>query len=109
MSNKPATSTVQVQELKVEELKLPPTALEQGGYEVLRAVIVEGNLHVALRRAFDEPEVWGILLADVARHIGRIYALEASMREEAVVDKVWATFEAEMERPTDLGKTNTVS
>jgi hypothetical protein len=92
-----------------DELKLPPPALEQGGYEVLRAVIVEGNLNVALRRAFDEPEVWGVLLADITRHIGRIYALEASMREDDVVEKVWATFEAEMERPTDIGTTSAVS
>ncbi len=95
--------------LKFEALAVPPAALEHGGYEVLRAVIVEGNLQVALRRAFDEPEVWGVLLADVARHIGRIYALETSMREDDVVDKVWAMFEAEMERPTDLGTTSAVS
>jgi hypothetical protein len=92
-----------------EALNVPPTALEQGGYEVLRAAIVEGNLHVSLRRAFDEPEVWGVLLADLARHIGRIYALEASMREDEVVEKVRAMFEAEMDRPTDVGTTNAVS
>jgi hypothetical protein len=94
---------------KFEALNVPPPALELGGFEVLRAAIAEGNLHVSLRRAFDEPEVWGILLADVARHIGRIYALEASMREDEVVEKVRAMFEAEMERPTDIGKTNAVS
>ena len=92
-----------------EPLAVPPGALEQGGYEVLRAVIVDGNLQVALRRAFDEPEVWGVLLADVARHIGRIYARETSMREEQVVEKVWAMFEAEMERPSDIGETSMVS
>ncbi len=92
-----------------EALAVPPPALELGGYEVLRAAIAEGNLHVSLRRAFDEPEVWGILLADVARHIGRIYALEAGIREEQVVEKIWAMFEAEMERPTDIGKTNAIS
>jgi hypothetical protein len=93
----------------VEELKLPPPALEQGGYEVLRAVISDGQLHVSLRRAFDEPEVWGILLADVARHIGRIYAREASLREDDVVGKVHAMFEAEMDRATDIGETKSVS
>jgi uncharacterized protein DUF5076 len=92
-----------------EPLAVPPAALEHGGYEVLRAVITDGNLQVSLRRAFDEPEVWGILLADIARHIGRIYALEASMREEAVVEKVWAMFEAEMDRPTDIGATSAIS
>jgi len=94
---------------KFEALAVPPPVLELGGYEVLRAAIAEGNLHVSLRRAFDEPETWGILLANVARHIGRIYALEAGMREDEVVDKVWAMFEAEMERPTAVGKTNAVS
>ena len=107
MSKKPAKPAKAA--AKVEELKLPPTALEAGGYEVLRTVIVEGNLHVSLRRAFDEPETWGILLADVARHIGRIYALEAGMRENEVVEKVWETFEAEMERPTDIGDTKALS
>jgi len=92
-----------------EALNVPPPALEHGGYEVLRAVITDGQLHVALRRAFDDPEVWGILLADVARHIGRIYALESSMREDEVVEKVWAMFEAEMDRPTDIGTANAVS
>jgi len=94
---------------KFEPLAVPPPALEQGGYEVLRAAIAEGELHVSLRRAFDEPETWGILLADIARHIGRIYALEASMHEDRVVEKVRAMFQAEMDRPTDIGKTNAVS
>jgi hypothetical protein len=92
-----------------EALNAPPPALELGGYEVLRAAIAEGNLHVSLRRAFDEPEIWGVLLADITRHIGRIYALEASMREEDVVEKVRAMFEAERDRPTDIGTTNAVS
>jgi hypothetical protein len=104
MSNDPATPAA-----PFEALHVPPAALEQGGYEVLRAVIVDGALHVALRRAFDDPEVWGVLLVDVIRHLGRIYARETSMREEQVVEKVLAMFEAEMERPTDPGETNSVS
>jgi hypothetical protein len=104
MSNDPAKPIAHV-----EELALPPPAQEQGGYEVLRAVISDGNLHVSLRRAFDEPDVWGVLLADIARHVGRIYAVEALMREDEVVEKVWAMFQAEMDRPTDIGKTNAVS
>ena len=37
-----------------DPLHVPPTALEHGGVEVLRAAIVEGGLHVSLRRAFDD-------------------------------------------------------
>jgi Domain of unknown function (DUF5076) len=91
-----------------EALNVPPAALEQGGYEVLRAGIVEGSLHVSLRRAFDEPEVWGVLLADVARHVGRIFARETPMREDQVVEKVRSMFDAEMDRPSDIGTTNSV-
>ncbi|MEA2968243.1 MAG: hypothetical protein QOE78_1504, partial [Alphaproteobacteria bacterium] len=35
-----------------DPLHVPPAALEHGGVEVLRAAIVEGGLHVSLRRAF---------------------------------------------------------
>jgi hypothetical protein len=94
---------------KFDALEPPPAAQEQGGFEVLRAAIVEGSLHVSLRRAFDDPQVWGVLLADITRHVGRVYARETAMREEQVVEKVWAMFEAELERPTDIGTTNSVS
>lgn len=96
-------------EAKFDALAVPPLALEHGGYEVLRAAIANDQLHVSLRRAFDEPKVWGVLLADVTRHIGRIYARETSMREDEVVEKVYAMFEAEMARPTDIGATNSIS
>src|SRR5262245_13841700 len=51
-----------------DALHVPPTALEHGAVEVLRAAIVEGGRHVSLRRAFDDPQAWGMLIADVARH-----------------------------------------
>jgi hypothetical protein len=94
---------------KFDALAVPPPALEHGGYEVLRAAIANDQLHVSLRRAFEEPEVWGVLLADVIRHIAGIYARETSMREDEVVEKVYAMFEAEMARPTDVGATNSIS
>jgi Domain of unknown function (DUF5076) len=92
-----------------EPLKVPPTALEKGGTEVLRAAIVEGGLHVSLRRAFDDPEAWGMLMADLARHVARIYATEMNMREEETLARVRGIFEAEMDAPTDLGSTNAIS
>ena len=92
-----------------DALHVPPAVLEQGGVEVLRAVIVDGALHVSLRRAFDEPEVWGVLIADVARHVGRLYAKETAMTEDEVKDRLLATFQAEMDNPTDPGTTGAVS
>lgn len=84
-----------------DALHIPPLALEKGGTEVMRVVVIEGDLHLALRRAFDEPETWGMLLADVARHVGRIYAREGGISEQEAVEKVCSSFEAEMDEPSD--------
>jgi hypothetical protein len=92
-----------------DALQIPPTALEQGGVEVLRAAIVDGGLHVSLRRAFDDPEAWGMLIADVTRHIARIYATEDKFREEETIERIRALFNAEMDSPTDPGSTNAIS
>ena len=92
-----------------EALNIPPAALEQGGTEILRAVIVDGALHVSLRRAFDDPEAWGMLIADVTRHVARIYATEDKFREDETIKRIRAIYEAEMDAPTDPGTTNAIS
>jgi len=92
-----------------DPLHPPPSALEQGGVEVLRAVIVEGGLHVSLRRAFDDPEAWGMLIADVARHAARIYATETKFTEDGALERIRSMFDAEMDAPTDRGTTAAIS
>jgi len=92
-----------------DALMIPPTALEHGGVEVLRAAVVDGGLHVSLRRAFDDPEAWGMLIADVARHVARIYATEDKFREEETLARIRALFNAEMDTPTDPGTTSAIS
>jgi hypothetical protein len=92
-----------------DALVIPPTALEQGGVEVLRAAIVDGGLHVSLRRAFDDPEAWGMLIADVARHVARIYATENKFQEEETLERIRALFNAELDSPTDPGTTSAIS
>jgi Domain of unknown function (DUF5076) len=92
-----------------DALHIPPTALEQGGVEVLRAAIVDGGLHVALRRAFDDPEAWGMLIADIARHVARIYATEDKFREEETLERIRAIFDSEMDAPSDPSTTSAIS
>jgi hypothetical protein len=95
---------------KFDALHAPPTALERGGTEVLRAAIVgEGELQVTLRNVFEEPEVWGMLLTDVARHVARIFARETNVSEDAALERIRAIFEAELDSPTDLGATHSIS
>jgi len=92
-----------------DALHLPPAALEKGGVEVMRAAIVDGALHVSLRRAFDDPEAWGMLIADVTRHVARIYATEDQFREAETVERIRAIYEAEIDAPTHPGTTSALS
>jgi hypothetical protein len=92
-----------------EALNVPPAALERGGVEILRAVVVDGALHVSLRPAFDDPQAWGMLLADVARHVSRIYQNEGKAPEARTLERVRMMFDAELDSPTDPGTTTAVS
>jgi hypothetical protein len=86
-----------------DALRVPPAAMELGGFEVLRAVVVEGTLHVSLRRAFDDPEAWGMLI------FARVYATEANFREEETVERIRALFNAEIDAPTSPVSTSALS
>ena len=77
-----------------DPLHIPPAALEHGGVEVLRAAIVEGGLHVSLRRAFDDPQAWGMVIADVARHAARIFARETKLTEDEALERIRTMFSA---------------
>jgi hypothetical protein len=94
---------------RFEELSVPPDALERGGIEILRASIVEGAVSVALRRSFDEPFTWGVLLIDLARHASRVYALEAGITEEEAFSAIRDGWEAELARPTAPGSTQAIN
>ena len=87
------------------ELSAPPDAIEHGGHEVVRAVVVEGAVSVAMRRSFDDPFVWGVLLVDLARHAARIYAAEADFSEEEAMARIVEGMQRELDNPTDPGTT----
>ena len=73
--------------------------------EVLRAFVVDGGLSIAFTRAFEEPEMWGLLLVDIARHAARAYAREGGYTEDEAMTRIIEMFEAEIARPTDIGNT----
>ena len=49
--------------------------------------------------------MWGLLLVDIARHAARAYARESDITEEDALARIVDMFEAEIERPTDMGST----
>jgi len=55
-----------------KEQPLPPDVMSRDdATEVLRAFVVDGGLSIAFARAFEEPDMWGLLLVDIARHAAR--------------------------------------
>ena len=88
-------------------LPIPPGAQQDSdAVEVFRAWIAGGGLQVSIQRGFDDPSTWGILLADVARHAARIYATEGMTSEADAMQSIRRLFDAELDRPTDLGTTD---
>jgi hypothetical protein len=86
--------------------QLPPDVMgREDATEVLRAFVIDGGLSIAFQRAFEEPDMWGLLLVDIARHAARAYARESNYTEEDALARIAEMFEAEIARPTDTGTT----
>src|SRR3954467_6725918 len=86
---------------------LPPDVVgREDATEVLRAFVVDGGLSIAFTRAFEEPDMWGMLLVDIARHAARAYGRESEFSEGEALNRIVEMFEAEIARPTDVGTTS---
>jgi hypothetical protein len=94
---------------KAVELNVPPDAQEKGGTEVLRCFVVDGGLSISFTAAFKDPAMWGMLLVDVARHAARAYEREGLATEDEALYAIKELFDAEWDRPTDLGTTGAVN
>ena len=89
-----------------KEQPLPPDVIgRDDATEVLRAFVIDGGLSIAFTRAFEEPDMWGLLIVDIARHAARAYARESDFTEEEALTRIVDMFEAEIARPTDMGST----
>ena len=85
---------------------MPPDVMgREDATEVLRAFVVDGGLSIAFARAFEEPDMWGLLLVDIARHAARAYARESDYTEDEALTRIIEMFDAEIARPTDIGNT----
>ena len=93
-----------------KEQPLPPDVIgRDDATEVLRAFVVDQGLSIAFMRAFDEPDMWGLMLVDIARHAARAYARESDYTEDEALTRIITMFDAEITRPTDVGKTTSRS
>jgi hypothetical protein len=83
-------------------LVIPPEAeVDPKAGELLRAWVSKGGLHCSLKpTVWEDPGSWGILLADVARHVAS--ALQESGKHPIdTLERIRRAFQAEMEFPTE--------
>ena len=88
----------------IKELAPPPAATrDKAAFELLRVWVAEQGQHVSLRSgAWEDPFAWGIVLADLARHIVNAEAMnKKSLDKEAFFERMLEGFHAEIESPTD--------
>jgi hypothetical protein len=82
----------------------PPAATgDSGAFELLRVWVANEGQHVSLRSGvWEDPFAWGIVLADLARHIVNAEAMQRKdFDEEAFLERLLEGFQAEIDSPTD--------
>ena len=82
----------------------PPAAVrDKASFELLRVWVAEQGQHVSLRPGtWDDPFAWGIVLADLARHIVNAESIHRkNFDEDAFLERMLEGFRAEIESRTD--------
>ena len=82
-----------------EALVIPNEALDKGGVEILRAGLIEDELYVTARRAFDDPGMWGEVLGELTRRIARIYAAEGKYSQKDALAAISGAYAADLGAP----------
>lgn len=86
-----------------DEMTPPPAASQDAkSFELARLWVANDAQHVALRAdVWTDPAAWGIVLADLARHVALAYQHKDGHDLEDVLERVLAGFHTELESPTD--------
>ncbi len=94
-----------------EALAIPSEAQERGGVEILRAGLMSDELYVTARPAFDDPAMWGEVLADITRRLARLYAADGKFTHRDALSAIESAFAADLgavvaapRRKTRLGR-----
>jgi hypothetical protein len=85
------------------ELPIPPLArTADSAVEIARVWVADGDQHVTLATAiWKDPASWGVVLADLARHVARACAETAGLSSDAALNRIQQALIAELDSPTD--------
>jgi Domain of unknown function (DUF5076) len=86
-----------------DQLRVPEAArTDAKSFELLRVWIAHHDQHISLRvGVWKEPEAWGMMLADLARHIAAAFEQSENRDATEVLAQIKAGFETEIQSPTD--------
>jgi hypothetical protein len=93
--------------MAMHTLVIPPAAQrDDRSVQMISAWIAERGMHCTMNIGFfdgqghQEGKAWGILLADVIRHIGNAWAEERGVPSQETVAAVLGALNAELDEPT---------
>jgi hypothetical protein len=86
-----------------DQLTIPDAARKDPeSQEVARIWVANNAQHVTLQvGAWKDPFAWGILLADLARHLANAYEKSEGLNIDETVRRIRRGFDAELNSPTD--------
>jgi Domain of unknown function (DUF5076) len=85
------------------QLGIPDAALrDEKSYEIARVWVAEKAEHVSLLiGTWDDPVAWGIVLADLARHVANGYEQDKGPDRSETLQRIRVAMTAELDDPTD--------
>ncbi|MGA9981100.1 MAG: DUF5076 domain-containing protein [Candidatus Sulfotelmatobacter sp.] len=86
-----------------QQLSIPEAATRDSkAVEVLRVWLAGEQQHVSIRvGVWDDPAGWGIMLADLARHVASSYQQSKGFDRFRTLQRIKAGLDAELASPTD--------
>jgi hypothetical protein len=86
-----------------DELAPPPaSSVDARSFEIARLWVASDAQHVVLRTdVWSDPAAWGIVLAELARHVALAYQRRDGHDFEDALERVLAGFHTELDSPTD--------
>jgi hypothetical protein len=86
-----------------DQLMIPDGAKRDSkSFEILRVWVANKGQHVSLRvGTWNDPAAWGLVLADLARHVANSYQQDAGLDPLKTLERIKAALYAELTSPTD--------
>jgi hypothetical protein len=86
-----------------DQLLIPDAAKgDQRSFELLRVWVANKGQHVSLRAGvWKDPAAWGIMLADLAKHVANSYQQGSGLDRSDTLQRIKTALDAELASPTD--------